>query len=96
MQQWADLKKQIKKTPANLKKESVRGFSNEEAVRVYLWDQQNTVPDTLAKKDVSELVKHVESTPELLDFATQVNNIVGAGKYPSPQGDWLAGTITLI
>lgn len=83
MQQWADLKKQIKKTPANLKKESVRGFSNEEAVRVYLWDQQNTVPDTLAKKDVSELVKHVESTPELLDFATQVNNIVGAGKYPS-------------
>lgn len=94
MQQWADLKKQIKKTPANLKKESVRGFSNEEAVRVYLWDQQNTVPDTLAKKDVSELVKHVESTPELLDFATQVNNIVGTGKYPSPQGDWLAGTIT--
>jgi hypothetical protein len=94
MQQWADLKKQIKKTPANLKKESVRGFSNEEAVRVYLWDQQNTMPDTLAKKDVSELVKHVESTPELLDFATQVNNIVGTGKYPSPQGDWLAGTIT--
>ena len=94
MQQWADLKKQIKKTPANLKKESVRGFSNEEAVRVYLWDKQNSVPDTLAKKDVSELVKHVENTPELLDFATQVNNIVGAGKYPSPQGDWLAGTIT--
>ena len=94
MQQWADLKKQIKKTPANLKKESVRGFSNEEAVRVYLWDKQNTVPDTLAKKDVSELVKYVENTPELLDFATQVNNIVGPGKYPNPQGDWLAGTIT--
>ena len=94
MNQWAELKKQIKKTPANLKKESVRGFSNEEAVRVYLWNQKNVVPDTLAKKDVDELVKHVESNQELLDFANQVNDIVGPKGYPSPQGDWLAGTIT--
>ena len=94
MNQWAELKKQIKKTPANLKKESVRGFSNEEAVRVYLWNQKNVVPDTLAKKDVDELVKHVESNQELLDFANQVNDIVGPKGYPNPQGDWLAGTIT--
>ncbi len=94
MNQWAELKKQIKKTPANLKKESVRGFSNEEAVRVYLWNQKNVVPETLAKKDVDELVKHVESNQELLDFANQVNDIVGPKGYPNPQGDWLAGTIT--
>ena len=94
MNQWAELKKQIKKTPANLKKESVRGFDNEEAVRVYLWNQKNVVPETLAKKDVDELVKHVESNQELLDFANQVNDIVGPKGYPSPQGDWLAGTIT--
>ena len=94
MNQWAELKKQIKKTPANLKKESVRGFSNEEAIRVYLWNQKNVVPDTLAKKDVEELVKHVESNQDLLNFANQVNDIVGESGYPNPQGDWLAGTIT--
>ena len=94
MNQWAELKKRIKKTPANLKKESVRGFSNEEAIRVYLWNQKNVVPDTLAKKDVEELVKHVESNQDLLNFANQVNDIVGESGYPSPQGDWLAGTIT--
>ena len=49
LNKWEALKKQIKNTPSNLKKDAVRGFSNEEAIRVYLWNKQDVAPDTLAK-----------------------------------------------
>lgn len=93
MNDWAELKKKIKNTPAGLKKEAVRGFTNEEAVRVYLWNENGVVPETLAKKDVTFMVKHVNDSKVLKDFAESVKSILG-GKYPDPQGDWLAGTLT--
>ena len=94
MRDWADLKKKIKSTPAALGKEAVRGFSNEEAVRVYLWNEINAVPDTLAQKDVDALVKHIEGNKALKDFANNVKKILGEQGYPPPTGDWLAGTLT--
>jgi hypothetical protein len=94
MRDWADLKNKIKSTPAALGKDAVRGFSNEEALRVYLWDQIGAVPSTLAQKDVDALVAHIEGNKTLKDFADNVNNILGAQGYPPPTGDWLAGTLT--
>ena len=94
MRDWADLKKRIKSTPAALGKDAVRGFSNEEAVRVYLWNEINAVPDTLAQKDVDALVKHIEGNKALKDFANNVKKILGEQGYPPPTGDWLAGTLT--
>ena len=93
MDDWRNLKKQIKNTPADLGKEAVRGFTNEEAVRVYLWDQQGVVPGTLAQKDVTFMVRHVKNNEQLLNFAESVKSVLG-GQYPAPQGDWLAGTLT--
>ena len=95
LEQWRDLKKQISKTPAKLNKEAVRGFTNEEALRVYLWNEQDVVPDTLAKKDVEALVKHVEDSKELAAFAENVKSIVGAGGYPAPGNNWLSGSLTI-
>ena len=94
MRDWADLKNKIKSTPAALGKDAVRGFSNEEALRVYLWDQIGAVPKTLAQKDVNALVDHVENNETLKDFADNINNILGEQGYPPPTGDWLAGTLT--
>jgi hypothetical protein len=95
LEQWRDLKKQISKTPAKLNKEAVRGFTNEEALRVYLWNEQDVVPDTLAKKDVEALVKHVEDSKELSAFAENVKSIVGVGGYPAPGNNWLSGSLTI-
>jgi hypothetical protein len=95
LKQWRDLKKQISKTPAKLNKEAVRGFTNEEALRVYLWNEQDVVPDTLAKKDVEALVAHVEGSKELSAFADNVKSIVGIEGYPKPGNDWLAGSLTI-
>ena len=95
LEQWRDLKKQISKTPAKLNKEAVRGFTNEEALRVYLWNEQDVVPDTLAKKDVEALVKHVEDSKELSAFAENVKSIVGVEGYPAPGNNWLSGSLTI-
>ena len=95
LKQWRELKKQISKTPAKLNKEAVRGFTNEEAVRVYLWNEQDAVPSTLAKKDVEALVKHVEDSKDLTAFAENVKGIVGAEGYPAPSDNWLSGSLTI-
>ena len=93
MTQWNELKKQIKNTPAKLGKEAVRDFTNEEAVRLYLWNQQNMLPENVAKKDIEAINKYIESKPELKAFAEQIQGLTADG-YPAPTGDWLAGTIT--
>jgi len=95
LKDWRNMKKQIKNTPVGLKKEAVRGFTNEEAVRVYLWNQNDVVPDTLAKRDVKAMVEHVENNQTLKDFAEQVKGIAGPQGYPNPPSDWLAGSLTI-
>lgn len=95
LQQWRNLKKQVSKTPAKLNKEATRGFTNEEAVRVYLWNEQDVVPDTLAKKDVEALVKHVEDSKDLTAFAENVKGIVGIEGYPPPNENWISGSLTI-
>jgi len=90
---WNELKKQIKNTPANLKKEAVRGFNNEDAIRIYLWNKSGNPPTNLAKKDLTEINKYVNSKSELKAFANQVEAL-GSEGYPAPNNNWLAGTIT--
>ncbi len=93
MIEWNQIKDQIQNTPTNLGKEAVRDFSNEDAIRVYLWDQKGVVPDGLSKKDISALTKHIKANPELEAFANQVAGLNING-YPDPTKGWLAGTIT--
>ena len=93
MTQWTELKKQIKNSPAKLGSDAVRDFSNEEAIRLYLWDQQGMLPDNVAKKDIEAINKYIDSKPELKSFAEQIQGLTLDG-YPAPTGDWLAGTIT--
>ncbi len=93
MNNWINLKNAIKNTPAKLSKEAVRDFTNEEAVRLYLWDKQKMLPENVAKKDIDAINKYVDGNSELKSFAEQIQDLVPNG-YPAPTGDWLAGTIT--
>ena len=94
MSNWRNLKKSLKGTPAALGKEAVRGFSNEDAVRVYLWNERGVVPDSLSKKDTEALVGYVNSNKALRAFAEQVVDITEGVDYPAPQKDWMIGTLT--
>jgi hypothetical protein len=86
------LKKDIKNVPAKLKKINESGFTNENAVRVYLWAKNGFDIDGLNQEDIQELVDIVENNQDLLDFADQMDAVLDG--YPEPQNDWLAGTIT--
>jgi len=87
-----ELKKEIKKIPQGLKKINKTGFTNEVAVRVYLWNKNGYDINDISQSDIKELVDVVEGSEDLLAFATQMDNVLET--YPEPQENWLAGTIT--
>lgn len=89
----SNLKKKIKNVPKGLDKINKTGFTNDVAVRVYLWNLLGTEIPGMSKSDIKELVATIESNPDLKKFAVQVKAILG-GTYPDPKGDWLAGTLT--
>ena len=86
------LKKDIKKVPSGLKKVNETGFTNEVAVRVYLWAKNGYDINGLSETDKKELIAIVQANQDLLDFADQMDSVLEG--YPEPQNDWLAGTIT--
>tara|TARA_R110002153_G_scaffold490_1_gene2420 strand:- start:1127 stop:8572 length:7446 start_codon:yes stop_codon:yes gene_type:complete len=86
------LKKQIKNVPNGLKKINSTGFTNETAVRVYLWVKNGYDIPGLDKTDLQELVDIVNNDATLKDFADQMDAVLEG--FPEPQGDWLAGNIT--
>ena len=90
---WAELKKKIKNAPETLNKKAVRDFSNEDAIRLYLWDKQGILPEGVAKKDIDAITKYIKSKPELQKFADEIQ-LITEGTYPEPGSDWLGGSIT--
>jgi hypothetical protein len=86
------LKKDIKNVPSGLKKVNETGFTNEVAVRVYLWAKNGYDINGLSETDKKELIAVVQANQDLLDFADQMDSVLEG--YPEPQNDWLAGTIT--
>ena len=90
---WTIVKSKVKGAKKLLNKEGIRDFSNEEAIRLYLWDKQGILPDGVAKKDLKAVVNYVKDNEELLNFANEIESIT-EGKYADPGSDWLAGSIT--
>ena len=56
--------KQLKKSldvPKDLRKKNESGFTNEQAVRVYLWNKANKEVPGLSKRDLKELNDAIEN-----------------------------------
>ena len=90
---FKQLKKLIRKTPAALSKQNETGFTNEEVARIYIWNSLGYEIPGLTKKDIKEAVKFVKNNNELLEFAKNVKGISVLG-YPKPESGWVAGTMT--
>jgi hypothetical protein len=86
------LKKSIKNVPKGLGKTNKTGFTNDVAVRVYLWAKRGYDIQGLDAKDQKELIQVINESPKLKDFALQLDSVLGG--YPEPQNNWLAGTVT--
>ena len=88
------LKKAIKKVPTKLAGKNETGFTNEVAVRVYLWNKNGYEVPGLKKKEVKDLVRVVANNSDLREFALNINGITRGNGYPEAENNWEAGTIT--
>ena len=93
MNDFKQLKKELD-VPRDLRKKNSSGFTNEQAVRVYLWDKLGEKIPGLSKSDLKELNKIIESDSKLQAFADQILSVTKGDGYSKPGKEWLAGTIT--
>jgi hypothetical protein len=94
---FRDIKKSIKgNSNLKLSKENKTGFTNEQSIRIYLWAKKGyDIPD-ITEAEQKSVMQYINSTPELLDFAKQMQNLfIKEDGYPEPQGNWFAGTMTI-
>lgn len=97
LNQFRAFKKFIRKVPkAKLSAKNDLGFTNEEAVRIYIWDKKGVDIPGISKTEISNLVKLVNGNKDLLAFANNVTSLLSAqGGYPDPQQNWFGGSITI-
>lgn len=102
LNQFRAFKREVKKTPADLSKKNEYGFTNEQAARVYLWYKKQlsegkspSIPG-LTNSEMINLVKLVERSPQLLNFANNVSNLMGlANGYPDVKENWWGTSMTI-
>jgi len=78
--------KLIKKTPDG-------DFTNQDAIRVYLWDKHGNKVPGLSETDQVDLVELVKSDPEMQAYADAINTISKREDYVKPTESWEAGDI---
>ncbi len=95
MNDYKALKKQLGIVPKNLRKKMPgENFTNEQALRVYVWNKQGMDVPGLSKTDLKELSDYIENNTELKVFGDQLISIHKADGYPKPAVNWLSGTIS--
>ena len=93
MADFKALKKELD-VPKDLRKTTESGFTNEQAVRTYLWVKSGKEVPGLSKTDMKELSDLVENNPKLEAFADQIMSITKGDGYSTPTKNWASGTIT--
>jgi hypothetical protein len=95
MEDYKALKKQLGVVPKDLNKK-IPGdiYTNEQAVRVYIWNKQGMTIPGLSKADLKELTDYIDNKPELKVFGDQLIAINKDDGYAAPTSGWLAGTTT--
>jgi hypothetical protein len=98
LNEFRDFKKLLRNKPkAKLSAKNDVGFTNEDAIRVWLWDKKGTdLGNTITAIEKANLIEIVETNPDLLQFAQSMSNLFGGAKnYPDPSGNWFNGSITI-
>jgi len=83
--QFAEVKKKLtKKTPDG-------DFTNEDAIRVYLWNKHGHKIPGLSETDQAKLSELVQSDPQLQAYAETLNAISKQETYVNPTEGWNSG-----
>ncbi len=93
MTDFKALKKTLK-VPKNLRNKTKSGFTNEQAVRVWLWNKTEQEVPGISKGDLSQLLQIVDSDNTLRLFSEEILALTKNDGYSTPKQHWLTGTIT--
>ena len=93
MNDFRKLKKDLN-VPKDLNKQTVGGFTKEQAVRAYLYFKNGFKIPGVSEADLKEMNDLIESDPLLVTFANQLLDITKGDGWSQPKSDWLAGTIS--
>ena len=70
-----------------------KDYTNDQAVRVYLWDKAGYTVPGLNKQEVDALVAYVAGNPELAIYANALVTISKSNEWLKPSEHWDVGTI---
>ena len=95
MQAYSKIRKEHKDVIKNLKKKFDKQFTNEQAIRIYLWDQQGLEVPGLSNKERSAIAEKVAKNKEMVSFANKVKRSLQLDKnaYIAPKETWAIGSI---
>jgi hypothetical protein len=90
--------KVLQKTSPNVRKKLTKKiggtkYTNDQAIRIYLWNKDGVVIPGLSKTDQNQLVKLVEADTDLVAYAEGVKLITKQETYISPNEFWDGTTI---
>jgi len=89
------LKNKLNVVPKTLKKKLPgENFTQEQAIRVYIWNKQGTNIPGMSETDIKELKNFIENNNELRSFADELMQLQKGDQYAKPSESWLAGNIT--
>lgn len=92
---YLELKKQLKIIPKTLKsKVPGEEFTQEQAVRVYIWNKQDIRIPGLKPIEEARLLKYINENKNLKQFADRLLNINVGFEYAKPGEAWTSGNIT--
>ena len=94
MREFRNFKKNLRSSNVKLKETNSTGYTNETAVRVYIWAKRGIEVPGLTESEVNELLEVVNNNTQLQDFGKQILNLTANFETPAPEGNWNAGTIT--
>jgi len=88
------LKNKLSNVPKRLKEYSKQGdYTNDAAVRVFIWSQQGQKIPDISKADQKALINEVKNDKELLSFANELIAITKGDGYVKPENSWYGGNI---
>ena len=94
MREWSVLKQRAKKdVPGGLTKQNESGFTNEQSLRMYMWQKQGFDIPNIKKGEVNDAIKAVNKNEKFKSFADNLMALNSEG-YPKPENNWVDGDIT--
>ena len=87
-------KKNIKAAKIDLGKEAVLGYSNDQAIRIHLYNKNKYDIPGVSNKEIGEIDRYVRQNLNVLEYANSLEQSYPEGVYPEPSSEWLTTTIT--